>query len=228
MGSSVELRREPSSQWVTLRFDHRLSQRQLSIHLKKLWPALAQRRLVRHTKKLGARKAALVALVCIELPPGLTWQARCEAWNEAPPTPGGYASTRAFESDFRAAEKSITGARYGLEHLYDPLSWLHYNDLVEAANKRTPGARKRLSRVERDTYAIVHAALDNPVRSSEELYLRNLMEPEFARTPEEARSILGEEGLLLQIHRYGWQYSRQARQYAYRLCRGIWKETRDG
>jgi hypothetical protein len=228
MGSSVELDREPGSQWVTLRFDHRLSQRQLSVQIKELWPSLAQRRLVRRTSKLGPRKAALVAFVCIELPPGRTWQLRYEGWNSThSPLNGGYASARAFQREFRAAEKSITGAPYGLEHFYDPLSWGGSKELKAAARLGVRGAKRRLKRVERDTYAIVDAVLDDAVRSSEELHLRNLLEPEFARVPEGSLSVSGEAGLRLQINRYGWQHSRQARHEAFLLCRSSWKEPRN-
>ena len=57
-----------------------------------------------------------------------------------------YPDVRAFERDFRRAERQLTGQRYGLEWFYDPLARLDLPDLYGARSAGERGADRLIKR----------------------------------------------------------------------------------
>ena len=98
----------------------------------------------RGTRPLEKRALALVRFVCLGTPAGSTWRERRGAWNKAHPA-WNYPEVRAFERDFRRAERQLSGQRYGLEWFYEPGARL---DLPELVRLRAKGDRQaaRISR----------------------------------------------------------------------------------
>lgn len=134
----------PPSTQVILRFDSRLSLQGLTNQLRRLWPDLIRRGWTRRTRPLEKRALALVRFVCLGTPAGSTWRERRGAWNKAHPA-WNYPDVRAFERDFRRAERQLSGQRYGLEWFYEPGARL---DLPALMRLRAKGDRQaaRISR----------------------------------------------------------------------------------
>lgn len=110
---------------VTISFDSRLSKPALFRGLGRLWPHLQAAGWVRRSGHLGDRKLALVRFVCLEGTAGESWRSRFGRWNECY-SQWQYAHVRAFQSDFRRAETSLTGRRYGLDWFCDSeMQWLY-------------------------------------------------------------------------------------------------------
>lgn len=152
----ADLDREPYSRRVTITFDHRLSQDALVKQIRQLWPDLRRQGLVRHTRRLGDRKIALIRHVCLTATSGDSWSARCESWN-ATHAQWSYGSGSEFVSAFRSAEKSLTGTRYGLEWFYDPSARLSLGELKQHAAKGDRTAHSRLQRLEEERRQLLDA-----------------------------------------------------------------------
>lgn len=103
---------------VELRFDHRMSLRALLAQLRVLWPLLRARGWVRATHPIAEQNAEVVRFVCLDQPPGITWRARCDAWNATHPEHS-FPDARRFQAAFRRAEEQMTGSRGGLAWFYD-------------------------------------------------------------------------------------------------------------
>ena len=95
------------AQRVEVSFDARLSLRGVVGTLRRLWPRLRQADWLRQTHPLGARKLALVEFVCLKMAPDTGWREMLAAWNARHPK-WPYHSVRAFQGEFRRAEKSLT------------------------------------------------------------------------------------------------------------------------
>ncbi len=106
--------------WVSLRFDHRLSQLAVIAGIRRLWPLLRERGWIRATRPLDERNLDLLRFVCLETEPENTWRQRLAAWNAAHPDRA-YPDVRRFQTAFRRAEENLTDRRYGLVWFYNPL-----------------------------------------------------------------------------------------------------------
>ena len=110
---------------VTVSFDSRLSMRAVLSAIREVWPLMTSDGWVRRTRPLGDRKLALVRHVCLDMDTSATWRERLKAWNEkhrgawAYKDALGAADVRGLQSDFRKAEKSLTGRTGGLARFYD-------------------------------------------------------------------------------------------------------------
>lgn len=123
---------------VTLRFDHRISQRSLVAQIRAIWPRLLKGGFVRQTRPLKLKAVALVRLICLEMPPGTTWEKRLAVWNrrhgrkqDDQGRPWKYGGVYPFQRDFRRAERQLTGEAYGLEYLYNPIARLTEEELTD-------------------------------------------------------------------------------------------------
>ncbi len=138
---------------VTLRFDHRISQRSLVAKIRAIWPRLRKGGYVRQTRPLKLKAVALIRLICLELPPGTIWEKRLAVWNrrhgrkqDDAGRSWKYAGVYPFQRDFRRAERQITGGPYGLEYLYNPIARLTEEELAERCKR---GDRQALAYRER-------------------------------------------------------------------------------
>ena len=105
------------SQRIEVSFDARLSLGSVVGTLRRLWPRMRKASWLCQTHPLGARKLALLAFVCLEMAPDSDWRMMQALWNERYPQ-WAMRSVRGFHSEFRRAEKSLTGEESGLEWFY--------------------------------------------------------------------------------------------------------------
>ena len=102
---------------------------------------------VRGSRPVKLKATKLIRLICLELPPGTNWVQRLTAWNRRYGRKHGrYDDIFPFQRDFRRAERQVTGERYGLEYLYNPIAQLSNNDLLE---QRERGDRDALAYYQR-------------------------------------------------------------------------------
>lgn len=104
---------------VTVSFDSRLSMRAVLSAIREVWPLMISDGWVRRTRPLGDRKLALVRHVCLDMDTSATWRERLKAWNEKHKGAWAYKDALGLQSDFRKAEKSLTGRTSGLARFYD-------------------------------------------------------------------------------------------------------------
>ncbi len=105
------------SQRIEVSFDARLSLGSVVGTLRRLWPRMRKAGWLCQSHPLGARKLALLAFVCLEMAPDSDWRVMQALWNERYPQ-WAMRSVRGFHSEFRRAEKSLTGEESGLEWFY--------------------------------------------------------------------------------------------------------------
>jgi len=111
--------------FVTVIFDSRLSMRAVLSAIRETWPLMRSKGWIRRTRPLGDRKLELVRHVCLDMDISATWRERLKAWNEKHTGAWAYkdalgaADVRGLLSDFRKAEKSLTGRTRGLARFYD-------------------------------------------------------------------------------------------------------------
>ncbi len=103
---------------VVVDFDYRLSLSAIMGSLRELWPVMRQRGWVHATRPIDEGNLALVRFVCLETPPGSTWQMRLATWNSAHPERP-FPDERRFQAAFRRAEVQLTEKRGGLAWFYD-------------------------------------------------------------------------------------------------------------
>ena len=113
-------------------FDVRCSLSEVQAQTARVWHHVVQRRWLRRSRPLGARKSQLIRYVCLDAPKGTTWRDRWNGWNAAF-AEWAYADVRQFQSDFKRAELTLTGVPGALERLYEPMSALRYDQLGERA-----------------------------------------------------------------------------------------------
>lgn len=106
----------PTSEYVVVEVDSRVSLRALIAALRQAWPDLRRRGWVRRTRSMGDRAIELVRFVCLQTDLDTTWRDRLTRWNERYPG-WAYKGPRAFMGALRRAERQLTEP-YGLEWFY--------------------------------------------------------------------------------------------------------------
>jgi hypothetical protein len=103
---------------VEIDIDERVSFEALKKELKRLWRDLGREGWIKRTRSLSARNIELARFVCLESPPGTTWEQRWEVWNEEHKD-WEFSSPWTLESQVRRIEQQLTGLDYGLAWFYD-------------------------------------------------------------------------------------------------------------